>query len=313
MSNKAIQLRRFLSKNKISRPESKNIDFEPDQAEPSKIDEQTQNEQSDNENEESPISSPQHLPEPEPQVDSQLDPLKYLDDHSSNVDEPLNIMDLIKGSQDAEQDQKEKSDTYKAATSVFTSLLSKIEQKDETPKQQEQHLLGSLAKKRDESTLVNQIMDDALDEDEKDPEEVETLPPLDNNKKEKVMCRMATARQGLNKLNKITFGMGLLRRTSEAILNKAKYFEKEMGVDDIKEIKEVLNKEFILNDSDVQQITEEKESNVNVGKARDIDVSEFMGKKEKDKNKEGKKKNTLDLFIGKNKKKGKIGESKKSG
>ena len=140
MSNKAIQLRRFLSKNKISRPESKNIDFEPEQTAPSKIDEQTQNEQSDNENEESPISSPQPLPEPEPQVDySQLDPLKYLDEPSSNVAESLNIMDLIKGSQ-AEQDQKEKSDTYKAATSVFTSLLSKIEQKDETPKQQEQHL-----------------------------------------------------------------------------------------------------------------------------------------------------------------------------
>ena len=245
-------------------------------------------------------------------MDSQIDPLNYLDEPSSNVAEPLNIMDLIKGSQ-AEQDQKEKSDTYKAATSVFTSLLSKIEQKDETPKQQEQHLLGSLAKKRDETTLVNQIMDEALDEDEEDPEEAKTLPPLDNNKKEKVMCRMATARQGLNKLNKITFGMGLLKTASEAILNKAKYFER--GNDDMKELNEIVNKKFILNDSDVQQITEEKESSVNVNvKAPEVDVSAFMGKEDKDKDKERKKKSTLDLFIGKkNKKKEKAGESKKSG
>ena len=54
----------------------------------------------------------------------------------------------------------------------------------------------------------------------------------------------------------MSFAKALLKRTSEAILQKAKNFENQMGLESLKEVNDLLSKEYILKDSDVQQIKE---------------------------------------------------------
>ena len=120
----------------------------------------------------------------------------------------------------------------------INKLIERIKKKKE---ENPPRLLGSLAK-HNEQVIIRQIRTE-VKESETEPEL--NLPEMDEKKKQRLLTRMATAKQGLSKMS---FAKALLKRTSEAILQKAKNFENQMGLESLKEVNDLLSKEYILKD-----------------------------------------------------------------
>lgn len=171
----------------------------------------------------------------------------------------------------------------------INKLIERIKKKKE---ENPPRLLGSLAK-HNEQVIIRQIRTE-VKESETEPEL--NLPEMDEKKKQRLLTRMATAKQGLSKMS---FAKALLKRTSEAILQKAKNFENQMGLESLKEVNDLLSKEYILKDNDVQQIKEGEVISTPVAN-KNIDIANFMGPKGGEKKS---KKNIADLLLGKNRKK----------
>ena len=94
----------------------------------------------------------------------------------------------------------------------INKLIERIKKKKE---ENPPRLLGSLAK-HNEQVIIRQIRTE-VKESETEPEL--NLPEMDEKKKQRLLTRMATAKQGLSKMS---FAKALLKRTSEENLQKAK-------------------------------------------------------------------------------------------
>ena len=104
---------------------------------------------------------------------------------------------------------------------------------------------------------------------------------MDDNQKSRLMLRMSSAKQGVSKS---LIGKVMLKKASEAILEKANRLEKKISEGSIKTYEE-LNKEitnesnFVLKDTDVQQVQESEEKTDSNGDNKNIDIASFMNSK----------------------------------
>ena len=109
---------------------------------------------------------------------------------------------------------------------------------------------------------------------------------LDDSQKSRLMLRMSSAKQGVSKS---VMGKVMLKKASEAILEKANRLEKKISEGSIKTYEE-LNKEisnesnFVLKDSDVQQVQESEVKTDNTGDNKNIDIASFMNNNNNTKN-----------------------------
>ena len=102
---------------------------------------------------------------------------------------------------------------------------------------------------------------------------------MDDSQKSRLMLRMSSAKQGVSKS---LIGKVMLKKASEAILEKANRLEKKISEGSIKTYEE-LNKEitnesnFVLKDTDVQQVQESEVKTDSTGD--NIDIASFMNSK----------------------------------
>ena len=101
---------------------------------------------------------------------------------------------------------------------------------------------------------------------------------MDDSQKSRLMLRMSSAKQGVSKS---LIGKVMLKKASEAILEKANRLEKKISEGSIKTYEE-LNKEitnesnFVLKDTDVQQVQESEVKTDSTGDNKNIDIASFM-------------------------------------
>lgn len=104
---------------------------------------------------------------------------------------------------------------------------------------------------------------------------------MDDSQKSRLMLRMSSAKQGVSKS---LIGKVMLKKASEAILEKANRLEKKISEGSIKTYEE-LNKEitnesnFVLKDTDVQQVQESEVKTDSTGDNKNIDITSFMNSK----------------------------------
>lgn len=104
---------------------------------------------------------------------------------------------------------------------------------------------------------------------------------MDDSQKSRLMLRMSSAKQGVSKS---LIGKVMLKKASEAILEKANRLEKKISEGSIKTYEE-LNKEitnesnFVLKDTDVQQVQESEVKTDSTGDNKNIDTASFMNSK----------------------------------
>ena len=104
---------------------------------------------------------------------------------------------------------------------------------------------------------------------------------MDDSQKNRLMLRMSSAKQGVSKS---LIGKVMLKKASEAILEKANRLEKKISEGSIKTYEE-LNKEitnesnFVLKDTDVQQVQESEVKTDSTGDNKNIDIASFMNSK----------------------------------
>ena len=104
---------------------------------------------------------------------------------------------------------------------------------------------------------------------------------MDDSQKSRLMLRMSSAKQGVSKS---LIGKVKLKKASEAILEKANRLEKKISEGSIKTYEE-LNKEitnesnFVLKDTDVQQVQESEVKTDSTGDNKNIDIASFMNSK----------------------------------
>ena len=104
---------------------------------------------------------------------------------------------------------------------------------------------------------------------------------MDDSQKSRLMLRMSSAKQGVSKS---LIGKVMLKKASEAILEKANRLEKKISEGSIKTYEE-LNKEitnesnFVLKDTDVQQVQESEVKTDSTGDNKNIDIASFMNSK----------------------------------
>ena len=104
---------------------------------------------------------------------------------------------------------------------------------------------------------------------------------MDDSQKSRLMLRMSSAKQGVSKS---LIGKVMLKKASEAILEKANRLEKKISEGSIKTYEE-LNKEitnesnFVLKDTDVQQVQESEVKTDGTGDNKNIDIASFMNSK----------------------------------
>ena len=109
---------------------------------------------------------------------------------------------------------------------------------------------------------------------------------MDETQKNRLMLRMSSAKQGVSKS---LIGKVMLKKASEAILEKANRLEKKISEGSIKTYEE-LNKEisnesnFVLKDSDVQQVQESEVKTDSTGDNKNIDIASFMNNNNNTKN-----------------------------
>ena len=112
---------------------------------------------------------------------------------------------------------------------------------------------------------------------------------MDDSQKSRLMLRMSSAKQGVSKS---LIGKVMLKKASEAILEKANRLEKKISEGSIKTYEE-LNKEitnesnFVLKDTDVQQVQESEVKTDSTGDNKNIDIASFMNSK----------KNVIDIIM----------------
>ena len=168
----------------------------------------------------------------------------------------------------------------KAAT--LKNLLSRLNKNKDKPAP----LLGSLANQK-EDKIIHEIVKEIKEGEDQDPAEM-NLPEMDEKKKERLMTRMLTARNGLSKMS---FAKALLKRTTADMLQKA---DNKKGMESLKEVNNMLSNEYTLKDNDVQYVNE-SEVTKPIEK-KNIDIAAFMNKE-----KPKEKRSLADMILGKKK------------
>ena len=143
-------------------------------------------------------------------------------------------------------------------------------------------------KKSQEEKAPMRVIGNIPKEDEpKEEIKVENIPgklgpkEMDDSQKSRLMLRMSSAKQGVSKS---LIGKVMLKKASEAILEKANRLEKKISEGSIKTYEE-LNKEitnesnFVLKDTDVQQVQESEVKTDSTGDNKNIDITSFMNSK----------------------------------
>ena len=168
-------------------------------------------------------------------------------------------------------------ETTSSSTTNTNSLLSRMKKTKE--EKAPMKLIGTIVNKFEENIEKQ--------EEEKPPQQDKPLPgklgpkELDDSQKNRLMLRMSSAKQGLSKM----LGKAMIKKASEAILEKAHNLEKKISVEGIKTY-EALNKEldnkdeFVLKDSDVQQVKESEVTSTHT-ENKNIDIASFMNKEQK--------------------------------
>ena len=144
-----------------------------------------------------------------------------------------------------------------------------------------------MKKSREEKAPMRVIGNIPKEDEPKEEIKVENIPgklgpkEMDDSQKSRLMLRMSSAKQGVSKS---LIGKVMLKKASEAILEKANRLEKKISEGSIKTYEE-LNKEitnesnFVLKDTDVQQVQESEVKTDSTGDNKNIDIASFMNSK----------------------------------
>ena len=144
-----------------------------------------------------------------------------------------------------------------------------------------------MKKSREEKAPMRVIGNIPKEDEPKEEIKVENIPgklgpkEMDDSQKSRLMLRMSSAKQGVSKS---LIGKVMLKKASEAILEKANRLEKKISEGSIKTYEE-LNKEitnesnFVLKDTDVQQVQESEVKTDSTGDNKNIDITSFMNSK----------------------------------
>ena len=144
-----------------------------------------------------------------------------------------------------------------------------------------------MKKSKEEKAPMRVIGNIPKEDEPKEEIKVENIPgklgpkEMDDSQKSRLMLRMSSAKQGVSKS---LIGKVMLKKASEAILEKANRLEKKISEGSIKTYEE-LNKEitnesnFVLKDTDVQQVQESEVKTDSTGDNKNIDITSFMNSK----------------------------------
>ena len=144
-----------------------------------------------------------------------------------------------------------------------------------------------MKKSKEEKAPMRVIGNIPKEDEPKEEIKVENIPgklgpkEMDDSQKSRLMLRMSSAKQGVSKS---LIGKVMLKKASEAILEKANRLEKKISEGSIKTYEE-LNKEitnesnFVLKDTDVQQVQESEVKTDSTGDNKNIDIANFMNSK----------------------------------
>ena len=144
-----------------------------------------------------------------------------------------------------------------------------------------------MKKSKEEKAPMRVIGNIPKEDEPKEEIKVENIPgklgpkEMDDSQKSRLMLRMSSAKQGVSKS---LIGKVMLKKASEAILEKANRLEKKISEGSIKTYEE-LNKEitnesnFVLKDTDVQQVQESEVKTDSTGDNKNIDFASFMNSK----------------------------------
>lgn len=144
-----------------------------------------------------------------------------------------------------------------------------------------------MKKSKEEKAPMRVIGNIPKEDEPKEEIKVENIPgklgpkEMDDSQKSRLMLRMSSAKQGVSKS---LIGKVMLKKASEAILEKANRLEKKISEGSIKTYEE-LNKEitnesnFVLKDTDVQQVQESEVKTDGTGDNKNIDIASFMNSK----------------------------------
>ena len=149
-----------------------------------------------------------------------------------------------------------------------------------------------MKKSKEEKAPMKVIGNIPKEDEPKEEIKIENVPgklgpkEMDETQKNRLMLRMSSAKQGVSKS---LIGKVMLKKASEAILEKANRLEKKISEGSIKTYEE-LNKEisnesnFVLKDSDVQQVQESEVKTDSTGDNKNIDIASFMNNNNNTKN-----------------------------
>ena len=144
-----------------------------------------------------------------------------------------------------------------------------------------------MKKSKEEKAPMRVIGNIPKEDEPKEEIKVENIPgklgpkEMDDSQKSRLMLRMSSAKQGVSKS---LIGKVMLKKASEAILEKANRLEKKISEGSIKTYEE-LNKEitnesnFVLKDTDVQQVQESEVKTDSTGDNKNLDIASFMNSK----------------------------------
>ena len=144
-----------------------------------------------------------------------------------------------------------------------------------------------MKKSKEEKAPMRVIGNIPKEDEPKEEIKVENIPgklgpkEMDDSQKSRLMLRMSSAKQGVSKS---LIGKVMLKKASEAILEKANRLEKKISEGSIKTYEE-LNKEitnesnFVLKDTDVHQVQESEVKTDSTGDNKNIDIASFMNSK----------------------------------
>lgn len=149
-----------------------------------------------------------------------------------------------------------------------------------------------MKKSKEEKAPMKVIGNIPKEDEPKEEIKIENVPgklgpkEMDETQKNRLMLRMSSAKQGVSKS---LIGKVMLKKASEAIWEKANRLEKKISEGSIKTYEE-LNKEisnesnFVLKDSDVQQVQESEVKTDSTGDNKNIDIESFMNNNNNTKN-----------------------------
>lgn len=161
--------------------------------------------------------------------------------------------------------------------------------KEENNTHKTNNLLSRMKKTKEEKgpLKVLAVFEKRIEEQENPPPKEESpekekvpgklMPELDDKKKNRLLLRMSSAKQGLSKN---IIGKAMIKKASEAILEKAKNLENKISKDNIQTFEElhkhISNDNYVLKDTDVQQV---EESDMKAKpENKQIDIASFINK-----------------------------------